>query len=281
MISSLKNRLLIGTLLLSSLGVFEAKADLFSTCGVNLGAAGRTKQWAIFTLGAGVTDTDELSGNDDITGDVGVAGSGDINLSGNVIIHGSLYYKTGGKLKMTGNSKITGGTYQNAGSDALLNQGVIDATNASNAAWAHAVSPQYMSKTSIRLSSNQSLTLTGAPNECVVLRLTDFVLTGGTLTLSGSASTAFIINVTNQFSLTAASKIVLSGGVTWDSVLFNVRGSGSDVKLDGQSTLNGILMANNRTVQMAGGSKVIGEIIANKVKLTGGSSVVNPPVTSN
>lgn len=281
MISSLKNRLLVGALLLSSLGVFEAQADLFSTCGIDLGAAGRTKQWAIFSLGAGVTDSDDLSGNDDITGDVGVAGSGDISLSGNVIIRGDLYYKTSGTLKMTGNSKITGVKHHDAPSDALLNQGVIDATNASTAAFNHAISPQYASRTSINLNSNQSLTLTGAPNECVVLKLTDFVLTGGTLTLSGSANTAFIINVTNQFSLTSGAKIVLSGGVTWDSVLFNVRGSGSDVKLDGQSTLNGILMANNRTVQMAGGSKVIGEIIANKVKLSGGSSVVHPPVTSN
>jgi fibronectin-binding autotransporter adhesin len=279
MISSFTNRLLVGVALLSSLGVFEAKADLFSTCGVDLGAAGRTKQWAIFSLGAGVSDSDDLSGNDDITGDVGVAGSGDISLNGNVTIHGDLYYKTSGTLKMNGNSKITGVKHHNAASDTLLNQGVIDATNASTVAFNHAVSPQYASRTSIRLGSNQSLTLSGAPNECVVLKLTDFVLTGGTLTLSGSTSTAFIINVTNQFSLTSASKIMLSGGVTWDSVLFNVRGSGN-VTLDGQSTLNGILMANNRTVQMAGGSKVIGEIIANKVKLSGGSSVVNPPVSS-
>src|SRR5207244_8195080 len=142
-------------------------------------------------------------------------------------------------LKMTGNSKITGVKHHDAASDTLLNQGVIDATNASTVAFNHAVSPQYASRTSIRLTSNQSLTLSGGPNECVVLKLTDFVLTGGTLTLSGSTTTAFIINVTNQFSLASASKILLSGGVTWDSVLFNVRGSGSDVKLDGQSTLNG------------------------------------------
>src|SRR2546430_14073377 len=81
MITLLKNRLLVGVALLSSLGIFEAKADLFSTCGVDLGAAGRTKQWAVFSLGGGVTDADELSGNDDITGDVGVAGSGDISLN--------------------------------------------------------------------------------------------------------------------------------------------------------------------------------------------------------
>jgi hypothetical protein len=52
------------------------------------------------------------------------------------------------------------------------------------------------------------------------------------------------------------------------------------VTLDGQSSMTGILMANKRTVSNAGGSSVYGEIIANKIKLSGSSQIVHPPVTS-
>src|SRR4051812_23920531 len=59
--------------------------------GVDLGKAGRTKEWAIFSLGGGVKDTD-VTGTADVFGDVGVAGNGDIDLTGDAIIHGDLYY---------------------------------------------------------------------------------------------------------------------------------------------------------------------------------------------
>jgi cytoskeletal protein CcmA (bactofilin family) len=74
-------------------------------------------------------------------------------------------------------------------------------------------------------------------------------------------------------------KIVLSGGVTWDNVLFNVRGSGH-VTLGGESSLQGILMANNRTVKIGDKPAIMGEVIANKVVLRGGSQIMHPPVVS-
>jgi hypothetical protein len=87
--------------------------------------------------------------------------------------------------------------------------------------------------------------------------------------------------VSNQFSLTGQAKIVLSGAVAWDDVLFNVVGNGSDVKVSGQSILNGVLMANNRTVDLSAGAIVNGEVVANKIKLSGSSVINHPPVISN
>ena len=251
-----------------------AHADLYSS-GVNLGAAGRTKQWAIFSLGGGVTDSDALSGNVDITGDIGVAGSGNLTLSGNVLVNGNIYYHTGGTLKLSGNATITGNSYQNASSDSMLDQAVIDAKNASNAAFALPASAGYPTT----INTNKSLTLSGSGT--VVLKLTDFVMSGNsTLTLQGTAATTFIINVSNTFSLSSA-KVVLSGGLLAANVLYNVRGNGSDISMSSNSELSGTILATNRNASLSGQSSVIGSIIANKVTMSGGSTVKLPPTVSH
>jgi hypothetical protein len=100
------------------------------------------------------------------------------------------------------------------------------------------------------------------------------------LTLQGSATTNFVLNVSNQFSLTGGSKIVLSGGVAWDCVLFNVVNTGSDVKVSGQSILNGVLMANKRTVELSAGALVNGEVVANQIKMSGSSEIIHPALSS-
>jgi hypothetical protein len=69
--------------------------------------------------------------------------------------------------------------------------------------------------------------------------------------------------------------------LTWDDVLFNVVGNGSEVKVSGQSILNGVLMANNRTLDLSAGAIINGEVVANKIKLSGSSVINHPPVISN
>src|SRR6185295_15549545 len=102
------------------------------------------------------------------------------------------------------------------------------------------------SYSNINLRGWHSTTVTGAPGETVVLSLRDFQLAGhSTFTLQGTATTTFIINVSGQFSLLKNARIVLSGGVQWNDVLFNVRGSGT-VSISGDASLQGILMANGR-----------------------------------
>lgn len=251
-------------------GSLTAKADLVTV----FPEMGDLLRWAAFSLGGGVSgDTDKTVGTTDIYGDVGVAGNGDITLTGNTTIHGDLYWRTNGTLVMKGKAKVTGTKHHDAASDAQLDNGVIEANNTSDHAFALPVTrPQYTSITS-------STTITGVPGETVVLKLTNFTLNNGTLTLVGGANTIFVINVTNQFSLDSHSQIVLSGGVQWDDVLFNVRGSGI-VSLNAQSVLRGVLMANNRTVSMDGQSVVEGEVVANALSMKGGSQIVHPPLSS-
>ena len=112
-----------------------------------------------------------------------------------------------------------------------------------------------------------------------MLKLTDFKLTSNaTLTLQGTADSYFLINVKKDFSL-AGGNVVLTGGLTWDHVIFNVLGSNGTMKLSGQSEFNGILLAANRTVTMTDNAKVVGAIVANTVNLAGNSIVKCPTVS--
>ena len=242
------------------------------TAGVNLGFADATpdNRWAVFTLGSAPGDVNTMSSGAQIFGDAGFAGSGNGNLSGTGSIRGEAVYKSTGTLLKSSSFAITGGT--NTTRDAALAQGVADATNASAAAFALASTAGYPTT----INQNTSLTLNDTTGGNVVLHLTDFVLSNtAALTLQGTATTTYIINVTNKFSLSGSS-IVLLGGVKAENVLFNVVGSGVDPTLSGSAVLNGTLMAVNRTVKMAGSATVYGEVIANKVALSGTSSVRRP-----
>jgi hypothetical protein len=267
MIHFFRNRVLTAVFVLTSLALFNAKADLAS-CGVNLGEAGNGN-WAIFTLGNGVKQNLNMSGQSFVTGDVGAAGNGNVLLgSGQATINGNLYQHRGGKL--SGPGTITGRTFQDAATDAFLDDAAADAQEASDAAFGMLATPPYQSLTNI----NQTMTITGSGK--VVLQLQTLNLSSGTLTLSGAAGTCFIINVQNQFSLSNSAQIVLSGGVRPQDVLFNVYGTGSQVTLSGSSQFNGILLATKRTVNISGQTQVRGEVIANSVVVSGNASVVTP-----
>ena len=270
--------------LFAAASLFLAAADIRADISQAVPEFGDLRRWAAFSLGGGITETDvidQFTGTTDIYGDVGVAGDGNISLSGSATIHGDLYWRTPGTLKLSGNAQITGMRHNNGASDLILDNGVSEA----NLASAHAASFTLSSTAYASLTNiTSSMTLTAQhdrPGNSTVLNLNSIVLGNqSTLTLSGTATDVFILNVSNQFSLTSQSKIVLTGGLSWDDVLFNIKGNGSDITLDGQSTLNGILMANKRTVSLTGGSLVAGEVIANKIKLSGSSRVVNPSVAS-
>jgi hypothetical protein len=63
-------------------------------------------------------------------------------------------------------------------------------------------------------------------------------------------------------------------------VLFNVVGAGGKVSLGGNSIFGGMLMANNRTIELKGKATVPGEIIANRFNFRGSTRVLHPPVVS-
>jgi hypothetical protein len=242
-----------------------------SQCGIG---TGQFSNLAIFTLGAGKNDTDMLFENAQVTGDFAAAGSGKIALSDYSKIQGNLSYKTTGTLTRNGtHTTITGGIYKNSTTDSLLNVGVAAANLTSSIAYALPISSGYPTT----INSNTSLSLSSSG--FAVLKLTDFKLSNNaTLTLQGTAASAFVINVNNTFSLASAS-FKLSGGLTWDHVIFNVRNCGS-ATLTGNSQFNGILLAASRTVSLTDTATVNGVIIANTVALCANSKVTRPPLVS-
>jgi hypothetical protein len=249
-----------------ALGIFTAGAatDTLPGGAINVGSA---DYFTVLAKGdAGFTDN-TITGPSFVTGNYGVGGQGtftmsDGHLDGNVVMH------SGGSPKLSGPAKINGSITNN---DAQLNQALADAQMLSDAAALEAVTPAYASLTNV----GGSMTITGGPNQKIVLSLQDFKLNGGaTFTLQGTATTSFIINVTKTFALTGNSQILLSG-VPPQNVLFNILGKGSQVAFSGKSGMSGILLALNRKVDLSGGH-VTGKVIADQVVITSGGSVVTP-----
>ena len=229
--------------------------------------------WALFSLGAGVSGNSFKGAT--VNGDVGVSGNGIISLA-STTLNGNLYYGSHGSLQMSGTSVITGAKIHDQ--DAMLNNAVAAAMAASGAASALLPNRPF---TNFNLKKTQTAILTGAPGETVVLNLKIFALSGNAaMTLNGTATTNFVINVKSQFSLLANSRIILAGGLNWNNVLFNITGTGANALIAGQSSFQGILMANQRTVQVRDQATVRGQIIANRILLSGASQITHPPVTS-
>src|SRR6266550_597546 len=102
---------------------------------------------------------------------------------------------------MTGNSKVLGTKHHDASSDSILDNGVTEANNTSTHAASLVSSFAYSGITSIK----SSMTL-NSQGPVTVLNLTDIILTSkSVLTLNGSASDNFVINVSKNFSLTSQS----------------------------------------------------------------------------
>ena len=272
--------LLLAVAALCLLGRFNASANLLTA----LPEIGDLERWAEFSLG-NTTLPNDHSGGSQIQGDVGVAGSGNINMSGSTTINGDLYYRTNGTLHLSGGAEITGMRHHDASSDSILDNGVNEANNTSIDAATFMSSTAYAGLTNIMLSGHGSLTLTAQhdrPGNTTVLNLQNLSLSGSsTLTLQGTATDNFIINVSKGFSLSGSSSIVLTGGIQWDDVLFNVTGTGSTVDISGSSNImSGIVMATQRKVNLSGSTIVRGEVVANQFVLSGSAQVIHPAITS-
>jgi hypothetical protein len=125
--------------------------------------------------------------------------------------------------------------------------------------------------------ASTNATINGAAGATYVLNLANLALNASTLTLTGDATTNYVINVTKFMSLANNSHIVLSGGLQPQHVLFNLRNIAAyDVTLSGGSTVDGIILASNRAVKLTGASVVTGEVISRSVSLSGASRVINP-----
>jgi hypothetical protein len=259
---------------------------------LDLGYAGRTHRWSIFTYGAGTSSSPftalDVSGSDKKTvsvveSDVALAGVySRLNVSNYGKVDGDRYEQQTSSETKSGNGVIGGSRISNASTNSLLNGGVTSLKNVSNTAFGLATTSG--SPTNISLSGG-SMTFNNNPfSGKYVMTLSNFVLNNkATLTLNGVAGSAFIINVTNNFSLANQSKIVLTGGLTPSDVLFNVRGSSGTLSIASGSLFQGTLLAynSNSSAQWTltvGGKNTLanGELIANKVIVNSGGHVKKP-----
>jgi hypothetical protein len=133
----------------------------------------------------------------------------------------------------------------------------------------------------IDLSRRESVNISGAPGETVRLNLRDFVLGGHSMvTLEGTATTSFIINVRKQFSLTGTSRVVLSGDVQWDNVVFQIKRRGTAVRLTNGAILWGSIVAKHRSVLLSGRSRVFGRVSARRLGIRDSARIIEPPILS-
>lgn len=296
--------LLFATLALVSTGVLKAQSgtNFFNNTisGVNLGNAsgGSTlghKSWAIFALSGGVTITDPTATYGDLTsydvlGNVGLGGAGNLTMTASWI-KGSIYRQNITQSVPAGPPFYTGTLTTDP---TYVGGGVSDATAASNAAGSQGntnLTNSMFTGAITSIPSTISLTgaafITGAAATTYVLNLTDLMLSGASaaLTFNGTNTTNYIVNVSRFMTLSSGAKILLGGSgpnnITEANVLFNVKSSSPqyDVTLSGGSEVHGIILAKDRNVKLTGASKVVGEVIAKGVSLSGVSKVINPFVS--
>ena len=246
--------------------------------GVTLGSAG-PDHYALLGLGGQGSNSDAITHTDvainnqsTITGSVGVAGTGSISTSGNAFITHTLFLNTAGTWNQSGTSNAAAFS-QSAATDAQLNQAVQDALNASSQA--AALSSTQPSITSIALGSNGTLTINGTGQD--VINLTSFSLgNNSVLTLNAPAGDSFIFNISGGF--TMQGKVMLVGGISPGSVLWNVTGTGAAVAFSGggnSAQLSGILLAPFRDIALSPGL-VTGEVIGggSSIALSGGADII-------
>jgi hypothetical protein len=233
-----------------------------------------------------------------IVGNVGVGPNGTFSASDGMI-DGSIYMYDGpGSFHKSGPTIVTGSVNYNA--TAITSAAFTDYQNLSNNAADCASTSNY----TINGSSNgvplNNVNITSNSNTIVrdsnpfggskiVLNLTNFKMSSGTFTLEGTATTTYIINVQNQFSLNNA-KILLAdmngnvynganpdpmyAGITPSNVLFNIRSKGIQISLNQGTEMSGILLALKDQISQSGG-KVYGKTIGGQVNITSGGKAIS------
>jgi len=234
-----------------------------------MNSLGTAQDFSLLSLAGGVFQ----SGSGSVQGTIGVAapfsrytGSGRINDPGGFDILTRSTFRSSAK-------GTRGPVNQNAQTDALLLSAKAAASSTSTLA------SGLLPTASYGILQN-STTISETHEGQYVFDLSGINLRGGSkLTLSAPAGSTFVLNVGSllrggAFNLRSA-QIILTGGLTAHDVLWNVLGSGS-VNL-ASSTVNGIVLALNRSVNVTGG-EVNGELVGGSISLSGGHVNGPPPV---
>jgi hypothetical protein len=121
----------------------------------------------------------------------------------------------------------------------------------------------------------------GGPGETVTLNFTSLILHGSdSVTLEGTATTKFVIEIQNRFSLAGYAKIVLSNGLLWNNVTFDLVGQDARFRMRGHSELTGIVDGPQRNVTLTNHAVVYGEVFARRLRLRRFARIIAPPVIS-
>jgi choice-of-anchor A domain-containing protein len=188
-----------------------------------------------------------------VNGNVGVGPYSTWTHGMDATINGTLYYDTtDGLPSITGT--ITGGTIQQS-----MLQAVNDAVSASS--FASSLTP---TQTYSTFAENQVITGNGGQN---VVRVTGDVALKKGLTLSGSASDTFIIQLTAN-DATSAHQLVLSGmtmtltgGVTPNNIVWVLNDGGGNIQITSGADVYGTFLAPDRSITVDHGT-VNGRVIA-------------------
>jgi hypothetical protein len=213
-----------------------------SAAGISgLGAAG---QFAVLAIHGG----DIVLTGAKVSGDLGLGPNEHATLTSTQET-GTLYEDPTATLRAAKSFHASGGNVKGN-----LAQAVADADSAS-AAYAALPSTQKFTA----LTKSTTISGNGATN---VISLQTLDYSHQTLTLQGGPNDVFILNIAKDFRF-HSSKIVLSGGVTADHVLFNLAGEGAGIDIRGaNSVLQGTLLAPHRSVTYHHGTNVDGAVVA-------------------
>jgi hypothetical protein len=232
----------------------SALADTFG-----LGTAG-PGNWGILETGASQVS---LSNNTGITvnsgatssqANLGINSGGKLNQSGTVVVQGTYYKFSTNSDSTTSGFTAVGGV--NTTSNSKLTTAAADATAASTT-----LAGLTPNQTLGTITANTTISAT-VPGRNVV-NLIDINMGSGTiLTLSGSATQSFVINVTGTSNVSFAN-VSLVGGLTAANVIFNVL-NGDTVTDNSPDVVNGIIMDINGTVSITNNDTINGEVISGK-----------------
>ena len=212
-----------------------------------------------------------LNSSDTVNGNVAVGTHGSILWNGPKIT-GNVYEASG--VSGTNSAHVSGTTTTNYS----LNTAVTNAQSAESSAAALATTTSVSGGAISITGSSQNLTV-NATGAQTVLDVSSIFINGGNLTLHGTSSDVFIINVTGRGGIMVEgnANIALTGGLTAYNVLFNVEATNATVNLQASSSsvFNGTILALNS------GATLQTETLNGAIIAAFGTSSTSYGITSN
>jgi len=171
-----------------------------------------------------------------------------------------------------------GGT-DTSGTNPLLAKLAGSGADASAFAAAVGSLPVDQTLVAINIPASGTQTLNAGPNPVTVIDTPSITMGGSsTLKINGAAGQIVVVNVTGgALTLGPGFKITLTGGITADSVVFNVQGISATPALVGGSSsiFNGTLVAAARACTISTGAKVTGQLVCGGNVIIGNNLIIN------